>query len=77
MSKNENIKESLGWLKVIFAILSAIDVSLIGWIANNYDKINTNNAKIYVASIIAILIAFVIIYINKIAIKKLDELEKL
>ena len=77
MSRNERIKESLGWMKVIFGILSAIDVALIGWIANNYDKINMDHAKIYLASIIAIVVAFAIIAINKKAIKKLDELEKL
>ena len=77
MSQNEKIKESLGWMKVIFGILSAIDVSLIGWLANNYDKADINYAKIYLGSFIAIVVAFVIIYINKKAIKKLDELEKL
>ena len=77
MSRIERIKESLGWLKVVFGILSAIDVSLVGWIANNYDKIDINENKIYLASLIAVAIAFAIIMINKKAIKKLDELEKL
>ncbi len=40
MSKSERIKEQIGWLKVIFAILMAIDISLMGWLANHYDKID-------------------------------------
>ena len=31
----ESIKEALGWLKVIFVALVAVDVSLIGWLAQN------------------------------------------
>ena len=77
MSKIEKIKETIGWLKVVFGILSAIDVSLIGWLASNYDIVGIDTTKIYVGSIIAVLIAFVIIYVNKKAIKKIDELEKL
>ena len=77
LSKSEKIKETLGWMKVVFGILSAIDVSLIAWIANNYDKIDINVTKIYVASFIAVVIAFSIIFVNKKAIKKLDKLEQL
>ena len=30
MSKVDNLKEEIGWLKVVFAILVAIDISLVG-----------------------------------------------
>ena len=30
MSKGEKLKEEIGWLKAVFAILSASDVSLVG-----------------------------------------------
>jgi len=30
MSKVEKLKEEIGWLKVVFAILIAIDMSLVG-----------------------------------------------
>jgi len=33
MSKVDGIKEELGWLKVVFAILVAIDVSVVAWVA--------------------------------------------
>ena len=36
MSKAERIKEPLGWLKIVFAALVAVDVSLIAWLAQNF-----------------------------------------
>ena len=30
MSRPDRLKEEIGWLKVIFAILVAIDISLVG-----------------------------------------------
>jgi hypothetical protein len=32
------LKESIGWLKVVFGLLVAIDISLIAWLAQNYAK---------------------------------------
>jgi len=36
MSKSDRLKEELGWLKLVFAVLVAVDVSLVGWLAENY-----------------------------------------
>lgn len=36
MSEADEIKEEVGWLKLVFAALIAIEVSLIGWLAQNY-----------------------------------------
>jgi hypothetical protein len=33
MSRGDRIKEELGWLKLVFGVLVAIDVSLVGWLA--------------------------------------------
>ncbi|WP_141699053.1 hypothetical protein [Candidatus Thiosymbion oneisti] len=38
MSKTDKLKEEIGWLKVIFGILVATDISLIAWLAQNYAK---------------------------------------
>lgn len=38
MAKLDELKEEIGWLKVLFGIFVAIDVSLLGWLAQNYDK---------------------------------------
>ncbi len=77
MPRIDKIKEQIAWLKVVFGILSAVDVSLVGWLANNYDKVDINKTKIYLGTLIALLIAAVIVYVNKKAMKKIDELEDL
>ena len=74
MSKNEKIKEQIGWLKLLFAILSAIVVSLVGWIATHYESGNMN---VYIAFVLVIVISFSLVDINKRAYRKMDELEEL
>jgi len=75
MSKADKIKEQVGWLKVVFGILTAIVVSLIGFIATSY-KIAEPNILI-IALILSIVLLFGIILINKKAFDKIDELEDL
>ena len=36
MSRSDRIKEELSWLKLVFAASVAVDVSLIGWLAENH-----------------------------------------
>jgi hypothetical protein len=38
MAKIDKIKEQIGWLKVAFAIFTAILVSLISWYITYYDN---------------------------------------
>ncbi|MCI4399884.1 MAG: hypothetical protein JHC37_04905 [Campylobacteraceae bacterium] len=75
MSKIDEIKEDIGWLKVIFGILTAVDISLLGWLAQNYE-----NAKLFVL-IVALVVIFIctigIVYVNKKAYKKIKELGEL
>ena len=75
MAKLDEVKEFIGFLKVIFVTLIAIDTSLIAWIFKNHfisDKIS-----VYIIfSIIVILttiICFIFLYILK-NIKKLKDL---
>ena len=51
MSQAECIKELLGWLKIVFAALVAIDVSLIAWLAQNF---RTADAVLVVLVVIAV-----------------------
>lgn len=41
MSEMDKLKEEIGWLKVIFALLVAIDISLVGWAVQNFLKTST------------------------------------
>ena len=75
MSKNEKIKEQIGWLKIIFGISSAILVTLCGWLANNYNDAD----KIFILLTVSLIVLFavIIVSVNKKAYKKIDELEEL
>ncbi len=75
MSKSEKIKEQIGWLKVAFGILSAVLVTLSGWLATNYDRAGT--AVVLITTIIIVVISMFIVLINKKAYDKMDELEDL
>ena len=75
MSKVDKLREEIGWLKAVFAILVAIDVSLVGWLAQNYD-----DAPIFlqiVCSAATVVMTGGIVWVNRVAYKKIDELEEL
>lgn len=75
MAQIDKLKEEIGWLKVIFAILIATDISLVAWVIQNYGKASPD--LLATAVIAAILITFIIIWINKAAYRKIDKLEEL
>lgn len=75
MSRIERLKEEIGWLKIIFGILVATDLSLIGWIAQNY---HSTSALLVVACMVAVFgVTIGIVWVNKTAYRKIDELEEL
>lgn len=77
MPKIDKIKEQIGWLKVAFAIFTAILVTLVGWYVTNYDNPNTADIKKYFTLVGILTSSVIIIVVNKIAFKKIDELEDL
>ena len=68
-------KEEIGWLKVLFAILIATDISLIAWLIQNFGK--THPFLYLAAAFGAILIMFAIDQIHSVARLKINELEEL
>ena len=75
MSRAEKIKEQIGWLKVAFGLLTAVIVSLVGYIATSY-KI-AEPIMLIVALLLTVLLSFGVIVVNKKAFDKMDELEEL
>ena len=75
MAQIDKIKEEIGWLKVIFAILIATDISLVAWVIQNYGK--ASRGLLITGAIAAILIMFIIIWLNNVAYRKIDKLEEL
>lgn len=75
MAYIDKIKEEIGWLKVIFAISIATDISLIAWLIQSYGKVRLLLSML--GALGALLIMFTIVWINRIAYRKIDELEEL
>lgn len=75
MSQSEKIKEEIGWLKVLFAIFFAADMSMIAYLFNNIEILS--NGKITILMLGLILATLAIIFINKKAMKKIDSLGEL
>ena len=75
MSKTDKLKEQIGWLKVVFAILVAIDISLVGWLVQNYV-----DAPIFLQVMCSVAVALTtggVIWVSRTAYRKIDELEEL
>lgn len=75
MGKADKIKEQIGWLKVIFGILSAVVVSLMGWLAANFNS--ADKTALVLATILIVCLSLAIGFVNKKAFEKIDELEDL
>lgn len=75
MSQTERIKELLGWLKIVFAALVAIDVSLVAWLTQNF---RTADAVLVVSAFIAVAcITAGIVGVNHAAFRRIAQLEDL
>ena len=75
MARIDKIKEEIGWLKVIFAILIATDISLIAWLIQSYGKVQL---FLYILGVVgALVIMYVIDRLDSIARRKMNELEDL
>ena len=75
MPKIDGIKEELGWLKVMFGVSIAIDMSLIGWIAQNFN--GTNDVVVVFAIIGMFVITGFVVWVNHLAYRRIRELEGL
>lgn len=75
MGRTDKLKEEIGWLKVIFAISIATDISLIAWLIENFGKANL--FLYLVGAFGALLMMFAIDKIDSIARQKMNELEEL
>ena len=74
MAYIDKLKEEIGWLKVVFAISIATDISLIAWLIENFRT--SDPFLLLIGGIGALLIMFVIIWINSIAYQKINKLEE-
>ena len=75
MAYIDKVKEEIGWLKIIFAISIATDISLIAWLIENFKK--EDPFLLVIAGLGALLLMFVIIFINSVTYRKINKLEEL
>ena len=75
MSQAERIKETLGWLKVVFAALVAVDVSLIAWLAQNFRA--AESVLVILAFVAVGATTFGVVGVNRAAFRRLAQLENL
>jgi len=75
VSKLDRLKEELGWLKLIFGGLLAIDVSAVAWLAQNYDSAE---AVISIGAFVVIMgLTVALVWVNRLAYKRIEQLEEL
>lgn len=73
MAKIDRLKEEIGWLKLVFGVLVAIDVSMVGWLAQNYASANS---VLVVGGVIATAVVTLgVVRINRVAYHRMKELE--
>jgi 4-hydroxybenzoate polyprenyltransferase len=75
MAKIDRLKELIGYLKVIFGILVAIDISIIGWLFKNGDEIASTSIVLAVVAIVCT--TFGIVIVNRKILQTIDALEDL
>ena len=75
MSKVDEIKEELGWLKVAFGVLIVTIVSVLGWLVQNL-RVAERVTLIGAIIVLAILIS-ITTWLNKFAYRKIRSLKDL
>ncbi len=75
MAKIDKIKEQIGYLKVIFALLFATDLSMIAYLFNKFDQLST--IKIGLVLIGILFVTLSIYFINREILAMIDEMEEL
>ena len=54
MSKADRVKEEIGWLKVVFGILVATDISIIAWLAQNFGSASRIQVLVGLAAVVGV-----------------------
>ena len=75
MSEEKQIEQTIGWYKVVFVILSAIDISLFAWFVRYYTSESPALLLVCASGIISVTV--IIVIINKHVIKLLNRLREL
>ena len=69
MSRPDSIKEELGWLKVLFGVMVAVDVSLVAWVAQNVGS--PNRVLVWGAIFAVAVVTAGVVWINRLAYRRI------
>jgi hypothetical protein len=75
LSKEKRIEQEIAWYKIIFAIFTATDISLLAWFVQNFET--TKQSILILCSIAVIIVTVILVLINQHVFKCLDDLEEL
>ena len=75
MAYIDKCKEEIGWLKIVFAISTATDISLIAWVIQNYGRAKL--VLLIIGTLGVLLLTAVTIWVNRVAYRKINKLEEL
>ena len=75
MAKIDRIKEEIGWLKVVFGILVATDISLLAWLAEKFDS--APKVQVIVSLVVVVIVTGAIVWVNHVAYGRIQQLEDL
>jgi len=73
MAKIDRLEEEIGWLKLVFGLLVAIDVSLVGWLAQNYAS--ASRVLVVGGMVATAVVTFGVVRINRVAYHRMKEME--
>lgn len=74
MAKIDRLKEEIGWLKVVFGILVAIDASLLGWLAQNYAT--ASRLLVLTGTAVTVAVTVAVVRVNRLAYRRIEQLEE-
>ena len=75
MAKIDRIKEEIGWLKVVFGILVATDISLLAWLAEKFAS--APKVQVIVSLVAVVIVTSAIVWVNRLAYVRIKQLEDL
>jgi 4-hydroxybenzoate polyprenyltransferase len=75
VAKIDRIKEEIGWLKVVFGILVATDISLLAWLAEHFAS--APEVQMIVSLVAVVLVTGAIVWVNHLAYAHIKQLEDL
>ena len=75
MSEAKRVEQEIGWYKIIFAIFTVTDLSLLAWFVQNFAT--AKQSLLILCSISVIVVTVILVFINHRVFICLDRLEEL